>query len=633
MKHILLALILILANQSVFSQYQASEIPKELTANANAVVRDYKHKFEIKSNSEAVESVSYIITILNKKGEDFAKVSIDYNNHEKINKIEGAIYNSYGKRTQKIKTKDFKDYSVASGYSLYEDNKVKFLKLLSTVYPYTIEISYEKTHQRLFYIPSYYSILDFNVAVENSSFELVVPQGEKFNFKLYNDRFKHSTFSEKNNDHYVWSISNLPAKLWEPYSPSFRKNIPSIMFAPGKFKFGESEGDMSDWASYGLWNYKLLEGRDQISEATKLDLQKLKKESSDTLDLIFKVYEYMQNKTRYVSIQEGIGGVQPFPAMSVDENGYGDCKALSNYTLALLKELGIKSHYTKIGNGKTGELFTSEFASPSQTNHVILCVPFQQDTIWLECTSNHLPAGHIGKGNDDHYAILLTAEGGKIVKTPVFKAKDNVQRRTIKAELKENGDLFATTTTVFEGLQYDFIYMNSIASKKDQEEWLLKNLPLNQLKITDFSYVNEKNRYPRIIQTLDFEAKRHGSINGDRLILELNLLNKSDYIPDKIHKRQNAVEIRFPYYDVDSVYLDLPKNYKVEFLPEEIELEKEFGKYKLSCKEMEGKVLFVRELLFEKGIFSKETYTDLREFYKEIRKRDPGKLILKKSEI
>ena len=59
----------------------------------------------------------------------------------------------------------------------------------------------------------------------------------------------------------------------------------------------------------------------------------------------------MQNNTRYISIQLGIGGWRPFEAAYVASKGYGDCKALSNYMYSLLKEAGILSYYTLVKAG------------------------------------------------------------------------------------------------------------------------------------------------------------------------------------------------------------------------------------------------------------------------------------------
>jgi len=85
----------------------------------------------------------------------------------------------------------------------------------------------------------------------------------------------------------------------------------------------------------------------------------------------------MQDHTRYISIQLGIGGWQPFDAAFVQEHGYGDCKALSNYMVALLKTAGITAYSVLIRPGDYRYTFNESFPS-NQFTHVIVCVPFQK---------------------------------------------------------------------------------------------------------------------------------------------------------------------------------------------------------------------------------------------------------------
>mgnify|MGYP001126063175 FL=1 len=94
---------------------------------------------------------------------------------------------------------------------------------------------------------------------------------------------------------------------------------------------------------------------------------------------------------RYISVQIGIGGWKPISAEEVDENKYGDCKGLTNYTKALLRTVGIESNYCVVSAGSEIKDISEDFPS-MQGNHVILNIPQEgKSDLWLECTSQDTP--------------------------------------------------------------------------------------------------------------------------------------------------------------------------------------------------------------------------------------------------
>src|SRR5579863_10407875 len=149
----------------------------------------------------------------------------------------------------------------------------------------------------------------------------------------------------------------------------------------------------------------------------------------------------MQQKTHYVSVQMGIGGWRPFTAADVDKDGYGDCKALVNYTKALLKSVDINSYYCVVyGNTEEKLSLRDDFAS-LQGNHVILCLPFKNDTTWLECTDQKIPLGFLGDFTDDRTVLAFTPEGGKLMHTPKYTTDENLEKRKANFVIDQEGRL------------------------------------------------------------------------------------------------------------------------------------------------------------------------------------------------
>ena len=70
---------------------------------------------------------------------------------------------------------------------------------------------------------------------------------------------------------------------------------------------------MSNWQKYGEWQYRLLDGRDLLTEPFRAKLHELTAHCTTDRDKVKAIYDYLAKTTRYVSIQLGIGGLQPLP--------------------------------------------------------------------------------------------------------------------------------------------------------------------------------------------------------------------------------------------------------------------------------------------------------------------------------
>ncbi|MCH5689788.1 hypothetical protein LWM68_39520 [Niabella sp. W65] len=234
----------------------------------------------------------------------------------------------------------------------------------------------------------------------------------------------------------------------------------------------------------------------------------------------------MQDHTHYISIQLGIGGWQPLDATYVASKKYGDCKALSNYMVALLKEAGIKANNVliKAGEGKTDIL--SDFPS-NQFNHVVVCVPNGKDSIWLECTSQTVSPGYMGSFTGNREALLVSEGGSTIVHTPVYRKEDNLQIRHIKAAIDNNGKLTAKVSTTTSGLQQDDLHSLIHNSSPDEQKKRLQRIfTLSNYEVPAFTYLESReSALPSVNETLELVANDYASITGKRLFIRPNIVS------------------------------------------------------------------------------------------------------------
>lgn len=629
-------LLFLLIITTTFSQNDLSSltVSKELKEKANSVVRHQNIEIVVNSQKSYRIKKKKIISVFNEYGLKNIDAKEYYSNSESVNSIQAIIYDLTGKEIKKIRRKDFKDQSVADGFSILTDGRVVYLDYTPTQYPFTIVYESDVTSSNTAFIPSWYPIDDYYEAVEKSEFKITYIPELGFKYKELNLGSYNVEKSEEGNT-LSYVVENIMAEKPEDYSPSFDEFMPKVLFSLEKFSLEGVEGSAKSWEEFGkIWYKELVNDDTEIKPETLAEIKSLTQGVENPIEKAKIIYKYVQNKTRYVSIQLGIGGWKPMSVKDVDKLGYGDCKALSNYTRILLEKVDVKAFYTVIYGDSDKKSFDKDFVS-KQGNHVILTLPYENKNYFLECTSQTNPFAFGGDFTDDRYALMIKPEGGFILKTNGFKAIDSYQNAIGNYIVKDNGDLVGSVEIKSGGIQYD---NKAFLTRMDNNDKLLKHYKerfswINSLEISNLKIENDQEKI-ELIEKLNIKSNKYVTTAGNSIFFPVNVFNRSTNIPKKYRDRKNAFQISRGFHDNDVVDVVLPDTYEIEFLPEVMKIESKFGNYSLEIEKTEtNKLKLKRRLTINSGNYSKEEYEEYRIFREKIAKNDNSKIVLTQKKI
>jgi len=402
-----------------------SNIPEELLEDANAVVRYDKQTAILKSTTSVEIKHEKALTILNRNGAGYGLVSINYvDGMDKIQNLSIEVLDSKGSVIKKIKRKEISDESAFDGYSIASNSRIKYFDYTPNSYPYTIRYSYKRVTKNSFALRHWYPQYGYNLAVQKSLYHLITDI--KMLVKQNNIPDENFQIDKKK---YSFTATNLPATKKEFLTPSFKENLPYVKIVPQKFHYFGIDGECKNWKEYGQWMYdNMLVGRGQLPQGLISEIDQLLPENSTDIEKAKIIYEFVTQSTRYVSVQLGIGGNMPFKCSEVYDLKYGDCKALSFYTANILEHYGIEAIYTEIHSEKKYNVdYDEHIPSVYDGNHIVLCMPKDGDTTWLECTSNNILFDYTHSGINDRRALLIKPTGGEIVRTQKYSPQENIK--------------------------------------------------------------------------------------------------------------------------------------------------------------------------------------------------------------
>ena len=587
---------------------------------ADAVVVLDENEFIIKGKNKAIYRKHRIVKINNEAGRKYGQVVVGENRYIKCSHISGKILDAEGNLIRKLGKGEIRKNPYFPEYVLYQDTKYQAFELKASTFPYLVEYTYEKEYKSLFFWPSWLPQED--VPVRQSTYTVV--GHDKIDYRAHAVGLTAPPVMENASER-AWQLTHIKPRAKERSMPPEDRIQVGLFFAPVAFKIGKSPGSFASWDAVAKWYGMLADGRYDLPQAAVEKVRELVAEASSDRQKVEILYRYLQDHTRYVAIELGIGAWQPYSAEWVFKNKYGDCKDLSTFMVAMLKACGISAYPTLIGTRDRGMLIR-EFPS-NQFNHCITFVPLQRDTLWLECTADLIAAGELPSADEGCDVLVVKENTGEIVRTPQSKSGDNCQISTIKGHLTASGELafsgqLSGTGNIATRLRHSLRDNKGEDRKRYLGGRLGRYLPVLDLTTYEIDHLHQNFDRPLKVR-VSGTSKKFGSRSAKRLFVNPNIVNRArpGSVP-RAKKRQFSVYHSYPYMYIDSLSVDIPKGYDLETAPEPVEITTPFGFFKTTSHFSDGALHYTRIFRLDEKQIPRSDYETYVAFMKDIVKND-----------
>ena len=575
--------------------------------------------FEYGGPTRATYSHSYTIMIPDKAHERYALFSCYVNNgRTKLKSFSGEVSEGSGK-PRKLKRSDleYTEYSegLADSYGTY------YLSPTINSYPATVTYSYEISYSDAVLSMTPFEPLPFasGVSLGSATYTLKVPSSDCFSYRTLNMPGIEPERSETSGGvTYKWTVSNLPAGVMESNSPPVEERLRAVLFTPSEFSYEGNTGSGESWRSIGDWLESLTVGLPGPSEELQDKVKALTEGCSTDLEKIRRIYRYLGETTRYVSIQLGLGGLRPLDPGFVFKNKFGDCKALSWYMKSMLDCCGIPSDYVVINMG--ADALVPDFPSLATTNHAILSIPVQGDTLWVECTDPEVPLGYVHSGIAGNHALVVKKGGSYVTRLPCPDSSENTDTIRAVVTLNADGGAQAFVEQTVGGYNWEPFHALTKVSSDKRADFVKDRLMVPMVKVSNLTVNDFPGAKPHCSISFEASASTYASRTGMRLFVPADPFRS---YPDRTTRaRNNDLYFKTGWEDVDIITIKIPEGFDVEAGARDFVFDNKFGhiEYNMTPREDAGEVMLKLSVRHNPGRFPKQDYEEYRVFRKNIEK-------------
>ena len=304
------------------------------------------------------------------------------------------------------------------------------------------------------------------------------PLDRKLEYKLFNTNGQPAATVSGSRQAYTWHQKNLPGFPVDSDIPSWYDPYPWVSFS-----------EYTNWQEFGKWAASLYEVKG-LSKELQQEIDSIKNAFGDTGNRISATVKFVQDKIRYLGLENGISGYQPHSPAQVYQQRFGDCKDKSLLLSKMLQAMGIQA-YPALVHTSYQDQVQKWLPSAYAFDHCIVLIEVLGKKIWIDPTISLQRGRYDSIATPDYKAAFVLKNGtGQFIKmhTPTFA----------KVKVLENfifNDIGGAVT-----LEVKSYYYGAEADNMRQR------MATSNLKEVEMNYLNfYANTYPNITVSRDLD--------------------------------------------------------------------------------------------------------------------------------
>ena len=424
------------------------------------------------------------------------------------------------------------------------------------------------------------------------------------------------------------NLQNVPPLLEEAYAGNMRNYASSLKFELSFVKFPNSivETYSTDWESVSNTIYASESFGGQLDKRGYFEdeLDEVLSGISDSNEKIVRVFEYVKAKMNWNGY---LGIYTDEDVKNAFKEGSGNTADINLMLTAMFRHAGLNSSPVLVSSKSHG---VPIFPTLNGFNYVISAVEIDGAALLFDATDKLGRPNILDKDLLNWQGRLIRDDRSSKWVT-LHPSKPAVEAFMVNARLSANGQLQGMIKNQFTGnISLEKRKMYSGIREEDVIDLLESKY--DELHISETKFLNLANPYKPLKLDFMFNSDNLAEeINGNLYVSPLLFLALEEN-PFKLEERKFPVDFGFPTKQRFIITIEIPEGYKVESLPEgvNVKLGDNIIAFKYLLSENKNKIQLSSEFAINRYYVTPQEYSDLKKFYQFIIDKEKEKIVLSK---